>query len=57
LLPADHSENIVTVGFHATTTIIFITNNVHRNMLSKIINSSIARFRHTPNNKGMPYIN
>ena len=56
MLPADHTENIVTVGFHVTTAIIFITNTVYRNMLSKRMNASVARFRHTPNNKGVLYI-
>ena len=41
LLPADHMEHIVTVGFHVTTAIMFITNTVYRNMLSKITNSSV----------------
>ena len=56
LLPADHMEHIVTMGFHMTTAIMFITNTVYRHMLYKIMNSSVARFRHTPNNKDMLYI-
>jgi hypothetical protein len=47
---------IVTVGFHVTTAIMFITNTVYRNMLYKRMNSSVAHFRHTPTNKDVLYI-
>ena len=47
-LPADHTENIVYVGFHVTTAIMFIANTVYRNMLGKGMNSSV---RHAPKYK------
>ena len=56
LLPIDHTESIVTVGFHVTTAIMFITNTVYRYMLKRSMNSCIAHFRHTQNNKDVFYI-
>jgi len=41
LLPGNHAENVITVGVHGTTAIMFIVHILYRNLLNKSMNSNV----------------